>query len=122
MCLGEIFPHRFFVSRLVGKQPRKVDLPFMMDLCQLGQATVSVAVGTGRTGNAFSAEGRLRRLSCHGGLKPCLSRVHSSLQKPLEVFDLQARSNFVVNELHDVFLHQGQESVPVNLLKFDMKT
>jgi len=40
MCLGMIFPHRFFVSSLVGKQPRKVDLPFRMDVCHLGQATV----------------------------------------------------------------------------------
>jgi len=29
-----------FLSSLVGKQPRKLDLPFRTDVCRLGQATV----------------------------------------------------------------------------------
>ena len=30
------------LSSLVGKQPRKVDLPFRTDVCRLGQATVAI--------------------------------------------------------------------------------
>ena len=43
MCLGKIFSlrSRKKISSLVGKQPRKVHLPFRTDVCRLGQATVA---------------------------------------------------------------------------------
>ena len=36
---------RQILSSLVGKQPRKVDLPFRTDVCRLGQATVPMERG-----------------------------------------------------------------------------
>ena len=34
------------LSSLVGKQPRKVDLPFRTDVCRLGQSTVASELGS----------------------------------------------------------------------------
>ena len=35
----DLGPHQI-LSSFVGKQPRKMDLPFRTDICRLGQATV----------------------------------------------------------------------------------